>query len=157
MRSIVSSLVLASLGAFMPLVASAAAYPEVSCSTQKAFESNSCDQCFDGGVLKSGDTLGRLVDTWTNKSSNDQVAFKDEQQMPTIVNIGGSATIWSMNPKDPADFWKFGQNVIWTKAPAASGATAREQFILAPGKSVNFIEADALGATYTLVSTDKKN
>lgn len=43
----------------------AAAYPEISCSTLKV-ESNNCDQCFDGGAIKVGDTLGRLTDTWTN-------------------------------------------------------------------------------------------
>ena len=141
----------------LPSTSFAAAYPEVNCSVHQAFESNSCDQCFDGGTLQAGDTLGRLVDTWTNRGSNDQIAYKDEQKWPDIVNIGGSNTLWNMNPKDPNEFWTFGKGVIWTKSSAASGSVARDQFILGPGKNVSFIEADALGSTYTLVSTDKKN
>lgn len=145
------------LASSIPGTSFAAAYPEVNCNTQQAFESNSCDQCFDGGTIKAGDTLGRLIDTWTNRGSNDQIAYKDEQKWPDVVNIGGSNTLWSMNPKDPNEFWTYGKGVIWTKAPAASGSVARDQFILGPGKNVSFIEADALGSTYTLVSTDKKN
>lgn len=146
-----------------PSIGAAAAYPEISCSTLKAFESNNCDQCFDGGVIKAGDTLGRLTDTWTNKGTADQIAYKDEQEWPTIVNIGGSSTMWNMNPTDPTKFWQFGSSVVWTKATSsasgtsASGTTARDRFVLGAGKSVTFIESDPLGATYTLVSTDKKN
>ncbi|MFO0763365.1 MAG: hypothetical protein U0518_00640 [Candidatus Gracilibacteria bacterium] len=145
------------IASIAPSTSFATAYPEINCATQKAFESNSCDQCFDGGTIKAGDTLGRLIDTWTNRGSNDQIAYKDEQKWPDVVNIGGSNTLWSMNPKDPNEFWTYGKGVIWTKAPAASGSVARDQFILGPGKNVSFIEADALGSTYTLVSTDKKN
>ena len=157
-KILLSSIVLVAVAT--PAVSLAAAYPEISCSTLKAFESNNCDQCFDGGTIKTGDTLGRLTDTWTNKGTGDQIAYKDEQQWPTVVNIGGNGTKWNMSPTDPEKFWKYGSSVIWTKASgsdSSSGSTARDRFVLGSGKTVTFIESDSLGATYTLVSTDKSN
>lgn len=69
------------------------------------------------------------------------------------MNIGGASTVWNMNPTDEDKFWKFGSSVIWTKSSgsSASGATARERFVLGAGKSVTFIESDPLGATYACV------
>lgn len=41
----------------------------VSCSSNSAFGTNSCDECFDGGSVTVGKRLTGLFDNWTNNTT----------------------------------------------------------------------------------------
>lgn len=127
-------------------------YTSVECSTLTAFSENSCNQCFDGGTVKSGQILTGLFDTWSNNNATPQVMYKDEQTMPTMVNLGGANTEWTSKPTDNEKVWQYTTEVVWSSA--GSGST-KQSFLIMPGDKVKFIEAD-LGAGYNLVKTDKK-
>lgn len=127
-------------------------YKEIECSTQAFFAANNCNQCFDGGKVAVGQKVTGLYDTWTNKNATEQIAYKDEQVYPEIVNLGGDATSWKSTPSDPATFWKYGSEVLWVDSLTGSG---KQEYVLDPGKTVTMMEAD-LGANYSLEKTDKK-
>ncbi len=127
-------------------------YKEIQCSTQAFFAANGCNQCFDGGKVTVGQKLTGFYDTWTNKNETDQVAYKDEQAYPSMVNLGGPGTSWKIVPNDPGLYWKYGNEVVWVESLSGSG---KMEFTLEPGKTVTFMEAD-LGANYSLEKTDKK-
>ena len=131
--------------------ASVGDYKETAC-TADYFTANNCTACFEGTALATGDQINGLYDSWTNKNANEQLIYKDEQTMPEMAPLS-SATIFSANPIDPAAFWKFGNQVIWTDSATGTG---KQEFMLDAGKSIKFLEAD-LGASYTLTSTDKKD
>lgn len=125
-------------------------YKEISC-TAEYFTANNCGACFEGKSLASGDQINGLYDSWTNKNVNEQLIYKDEQSLPQMVPLSAGTT-FTMNPTDPATFWKYGSQVIWTDSATGTG---KQEFMLDAGKSVKFVEAD-LGASYTLTATDKK-
>lgn len=124
-------------------------YKETAC-TAEYFTANSCSACFEGMALANGDQINGLYDTWTNKNANEQLIYKDEQTLPEMVPLS-SGTVFTANPLDPTAFWKYGTQVIWTDSATGTG---KQEFMLDAGKSVQFLEAD-LGASYTLISTDK--
>ena len=124
-------------------------YTETTC-TADYFTTNNCSTCFEGTALAKGDQINGLYDTWTNVNANEQIIYKDEQILPTIVPLS-SGTEFMANPLDPAAFWRNGSQVIWTDSMTGTG---KQEFMLDAGKSVKFLEAD-LGASYTLTSTDK--
>lgn len=126
-------------------------YKETAC-TAEYFTANNCSACFDGTALANGDQVNGLYDTWTNKNTNEQLIYKDEQVMPEMVPLS-SGTIFIANPIDPTAYWKYGNQVIWTDSVTGTG---KQEFMLDAGKSVKFLEAD-LGASYTLTATDKKD
>lgn len=126
-------------------------YASVSCSSNALFESNSCDQCFEGGSVKVGDSLTGLFDNWTNTTESTFVAYKSEQKTPNMVKIGN--TSWISTPADETKMWKSPSDVVWS--PLWSGAN-KDGFILPKNQKVRFVEAD-IGAKYTLEKTDKKN
>lgn len=128
-------------------------YASVACSSNNAFAANSCTQCFDGGKVKTGERLTGLFDTWTNSNSTPQVMYKDEQIMPTMVNLGWGGTEWTSTPSDNTKVWKTTSEIVWS-TPSGSGGKA--QFFIMPTDKIKFIEAD-IGAGYNLVKTDKKN
>lgn len=127
-------------------------YKEIECSTQAFFAANNCNQCFDGGKVAVGQKITGLYDTWTNKNAAEQIAYKNEQVYPEIVNLGGDATSWKSTPSDPSLFWKYGAEVLWVDSLTGTG---KQEYVLDPGKTVTFMEAD-LGANYSLEKTDKK-
>lgn len=126
-------------------------YKEISC-TAEYFTANSCSACFEGKTLAIGDQINGLYDSWTNKNANEQLIYKDEQTLPEMVPLSAGTT-FSSNPVDPAAYWKYGTQVIWTDSATGTG---KQEFMLDAGKSVKFLEAD-LGASYTLTATDKKD
>lgn len=132
-----------------PAFAAVGDYKETACSAEY-FTANNCSACFEGMPLVSGDQITGLYDTWTNKNSNEQLIYKDEQALPEMVSLS-SGTTFVMNPVDPAAFWKYGTEVIWTDSVTGTG---KQEFMLDAGKAVRFLEAD-LGASYTLTATDK--
>lgn len=62
-------------------------YKEIECSTQAFFAANNCNQCFDGGKVAVGQKITGLYDTWTNKNASEQIAYKNEQTYPEMVNL----------------------------------------------------------------------
>lgn len=125
-------------------------YKSVACSSNSLFGSNSCDQCYDGGSVKVGESLTGLFDNWTNNTPNILTAYKEEQKTPNMVRVGN--TTWTATPSDETKMWKYSSDIVWTQA----GTGGKSQYILTGGSKVRFIEAD-LGAKYTLEKTDKKN
>lgn len=130
--------------------ASVGDYKETSCA-QDYFTANNCTACFDGGNVTVGQKIGGLYDTWTNKNSDEQVIYKDEQTFPSM-KATSEGTVFGSNPVDAATFWKYGADVIWVDSNTGSG---KQEFVLEAGKSAKFLEAD-LGASYAMEKTDKK-
>lgn len=122
----------------------------VSCTSNSAFASNSCDECFDGGSVTVGKRLTGLFDNWTNPTTGFLVAYQAEQKNPNMVGFG--TTTWTSSPTDVSKVWKNGSDIVWV---TQSGST-KMQYILGAGQKVKFVEAD-LAAGYTLDKTDRKN
>ncbi len=124
----------------------------VSCSSNPAFGTNSCDQCFDGGSVTVGKKLTGLFDNWTNDTASSlMIAYQNEQKKPNIIAFG--STKWTGSPIDESKIWENSSDIIWT--PAGSGAT-KMNYILGAGQKVKFYQT-ALNAGYTLEKTDRKN
>lgn len=123
----------------------------VSCASNSAFETNSCDECFDGGSVTTGKRLTGLFDNWTNNTTGLMIAYQSEQKNPNMVAFG--ATTWTASPTDESKLWKSSSDIIWS--PTQTGST-KMQYILGAGQKVKFAEAD-LAAGYTLTKTDRKN
>lgn len=126
-------------------------YKEISCDAAY-FANNSCNACFEGKAVSVGDEINGLYDMWSNKNSTEQLIYKDEQVMPSMVTTSAGTT-FTANPSDPSLFWKFGPQIIWTDSATGSG---KQEFMLDAGKTVRFLEGD-IGAAYKLASTDKAN
>ena len=120
-----------------------AAYDEVSCSTQGVFSENSCDQCFDGGTVWIGQNIGLLTDDWINDSGVKKIMYKEEQEMPQMMNLGGSS--WSQTPSSD-DFWEY------TTELNALYSETEDGYVLDNGDSAVWLKSK-LGYAYTLDST----
>lgn len=124
-------------------------YAPVSCSSNSSFAVNSCDQCFDGGSVKTGTRLTGIFDNFSNGTPNFLVTYKDEQKSPNMVKFGN--TVWTTSPADESKIFLYGSDVQWV----TNGSGGKMSFMLNPGQKVKFYDAD-LSAGYTLTSTDKK-
>lgn len=122
----------------------------VSCTSDAAFTSNTCDQCFEAPSIKVGQRLTGLFDNWINSTSTIFIAYQDEQKTPNMIPFG--ATTWTSNPADETKIWKDGSDIAWV--PSATGN--RKQYMLPANQKVRFVESD-LAAGYTLSKTDRKN
>lgn len=134
----------------VPLSASFGENKSVSCTSNAAFGTNSCDACFDGGSVTVGKRLTGLFDNWTNPTTGFLVAYESEQKDPNMVAFG--TTTWTTSPSDASKVWKNGSDIVWV---TQSGST-KMQYILGAGQKVKFVEAE-LAAGYTLDKTDRKN
>ncbi len=77
--------------------------------------------------------------------------YKDEQVMPTLLNLGSSTnTKWSAVPTDATKMWIYTPEIIWMNSTVASG---KQEYLLGSGQTVKFIQQD-VGAGYTLLSSD---
>lgn len=83
-----------------------ASYTEVDCSTDSAFSDNSCDQCFDWWEKWQWESFWMFTDIFSNKTTNSKVIYKEEQTMPTMVNLGWDQTSWSQVPSSD-NFWQY--------------------------------------------------
>ena len=97
----------------------------VSCVSNSAFATNSCDACFDGGSVTVGKRLTGLFDNWTNNSTGLMIAYQNEQKNPNMVSFG--ATTWTASPTDESKLWKSSSDIIWS--PTQTGST-KMQYIL---------------------------
>lgn len=121
-----------------------AAVTTVSCDSDAAFAANSCSQCFDGGTAVEGDNKGLLTDEWINATSASQVLFKEEQDMPSMIALGGAK--WTeIKASDSVDFWQY------TSELDALYDEDNLGHVLAAGEKVTWIES-TLGSAYSLTS-----
>lgn len=120
------------------------AYTEISCSSDPAFAANSCSQCFDWGNKSTGSDLGFLSDVWINGSNNDVLLYKEEQEMPTMINLWGDNASWTQEPT-AVNFWEYTDdfNSLYSEL--------EEGYILSSGWKVTWIKSK-LGYSYTLSS-----
>ncbi len=121
-----------------------AAYEEVTCSADSVYAANSCDQCFTWGAVSQGDNKGLLDDIWNNDGTTDQVLFKEEQEMPRIVSLGGAS--WTeVTASDSVDFWTY------TSDLDALYSDESLWNVLSAGSSVKWIES-TVGSAYQLTN-----
>ena len=117
-------------------------YSDVECTSNPVFAANSCNQCFNGGAKSQGDTLGLLSDQWQNVSNVKQIAYKEEQKLPFMVNLSEGTTTWTQIP-DAEGFWEY------TEAFNALYDNKEEWYILNAGQSVEWLKSK-LGYGYRL-------
>jgi len=131
------------LGTFS-MSSSYAAVETVSCDNNPAYAANACDQCFSGGNVSVGDNKGLLTDAWENNSETSQLLYKEEQDMPNMVALGGAS--WSeVKASESVDFWQY--------TPELDALYDEENlgYKLEAGETVTWLES-SLGSAYQLVS-----
>lgn len=136
---------LIALSLFANLATVNAAYPVLDCSSDTIFSENSCNQCFDGWEKTVWDNIGMMEDLWKNDSETDRLIYKEEQEMPKMVNPVSDKVTWSQNPSSDSEFWAFTEEL---EDIYSSGADA---YVLKPGASVTWLKSN-LGAAYKLDS-----
>lgn len=111
-----------------------AATTEVECSTDSVFAEYSCNQCFDWWIKEEGAYIGLLTDIWSNSSENDKIMYKEQQEMPEMVNLNTSKVEWSQTP-DSKDFWEY--------TPEFEALFSEEQdwYVLAAGQSITWLKS----------------
>lgn len=130
-------------------VAVSAAYNTVDCSTDTIFSENSCNQCFDWWEKATWDNIGMMEDLWKNDSSSDRLIYKEEQEMPKMVNPASDKVTWSQNPTDDKDFWAY------TPELEALYSSWSDAYVLTPGASVTWLKS-TLGSAYKLDSNKQE-
>lgn len=111
-----------------------AAYTEVECGSDPVFAQNTCNQCFNWGEKWQGEAFGFINDVFINKTTNSKLLYKEEQTMPTMINLGGDKTSWSQTPS--ADwFWQY------TKDFETMYSSGQEAYVVWAGKQVSRIES----------------
>ncbi|MCD5380289.1 hypothetical protein LR004_00010 [Candidatus Gracilibacteria bacterium] len=120
----------------------ASAYDEVKCNTDATFAANSCDQCFTGGAKGEGDNLGFLKDEWVNSSQVDKMLYKEEQEMPKMINLNEGLVSWKSVPGTKG-FWEY--TADFNKLYQAD----EEGYVLAKGQKVVWLESKK-GYAYSL-------
>jgi hypothetical protein len=116
------------------------AYEEIECSADAVFAANSCSQCFTGGAQSTGANIGLLSDLWVNTGNTDQLVYKEEQEMPTMLSLGGAT--WSQTPS-AENFWEY------TNEFNSLYSETEDAFVLTAGEKVNWIKSK-LGYAYKL-------
>lgn len=116
----------------------------VSCDINSAYAANSCDQCFTGWAVAVGENKGLLTDVWENNSENSQLLYKEEQEMPNMISLGGAS--WSeVKASELVEFWQY------TPEFDALYDEVNLWYKLDAGNSVTWLKS-SLGSAYQLVS-----
>jgi len=123
-----------------------AKYPEVSCSSNAVFDTNTCNQCFDGGSVSVGDNIGLLTDELLNEKTNDILVYKEEQKMPEMVALNDA--VWSQTPSAD-DFWEF------TDTFNALYSADEDGYIIDGDSKLTWLQSK-LGYAYTLDKNTQK-
>lgn len=132
----VFSVILLTMYFTVNISSTSAAYEEVLCEVNNAFADQSCTQCFDGGEVAQGDNKWLLTDIWENFTDSDHVLFKEEQEMPKIVSLGGAS--WAeVKASDSVDFWMYTEDLdnlyvedaLWSVLPAGETVTWLESTV----------------------------
>lgn len=111
-----------------------AAVTEIECSTDSVFAEYSCNQCFDGWEKSTWSFIGLLTDIWSNTSANDKIMYKEQQEMPEMVNLNTSKVEWSQTP-DSKDFWEY------TPEFEAMFSSEQDWYVLKAGQSVTWLKS----------------
>ena len=119
------------------------AYNEIDCSTDAVFADNFCNQCFDWWTKDINEKITLLDDTWLNSSSSDRIMYKEEQDLPFILNLNKDNVYWEQNPVIEDKFWKY------TGDLEALYSEENTWYILPSGQSITWIKQD-LWAYYSL-------
>lgn len=114
-----------------------AAYSEVECGSSPVFGENSCDQCFNGGELKTGDTLSFLDDLWVNDTTNKKIMYKEEQKMPELKALNGA---WISKKPNDDTFWEYTGEFEALKNAEFDG------YVLPAGEKVSWIKSSMWAA-----------
>lgn len=130
--------------------AAAGNYPSVSCSSSTDFSKYSCNQCFNGGSIQTGGKIDNLYDLWTNQGTGSELIYQSKQNWPSL-QTASSGTVFVATPSSPADYWKYGDDVLWVNSALQKGD---KEFSLDSGKTVRLFDSN-FGANYTLTQTDK--
>lgn len=136
---------LISLCLLVNVATTSAAYKTLDCSSDTIFSENSCNQCFDWGEKTTGDNIGMMEDLWKNDSESNRLIYKEEQEMPKMVNPVSDKVTWSQNPTSDTEFWSFTEEL---ENIYDSGS---EAYVLKPGASVTWLKSN-LGSAYKLDS-----
>lgn len=111
-----------------------AAYETVDCWSNPSFSENSCNQCFDWGEKWEGEAFGFLSDLFVNQTTNKKLIYKEEQTMPTMVNLWWDKSSWSQTPSSE-DFWEYTQDfdALYNKE--------QEAYVVDPNKEVKWLQS----------------
>jgi len=107
---------------------------EIECSTNPVFAEYSCNQCFDWWEKATWSFIGLLTDIWSNDSKNDKIMYKEQQEMPEMVNLNTSKVEWSQTP-DSKDFWEY------TPEFEALFSDEQDWYVLKAGQSVTWLKS----------------
>ncbi len=81
-------------------------YEEIDCTTDNAFAANNCNQCFNGGTKVEWDNIWMMTDLWENNTSTSRLLYKEEQEMPQMINLNSDKVAWKERPSSDG-FWKY--------------------------------------------------
>ena len=134
--------VLLFLSLFVMVLPHVEAYEALDCSSDVVFDSNYCDQCFDGGTKVQGDYIWLLKDDWINATDSKRILYKEEQKMPSLISLDSDNVVWSQTPS--ADwFWEYSEEFD------SLYSEDEEWFILDSGKRVTWLQSK-VGYAYKL-------
>lgn len=104
------------------------------CSSDAIFGVNSCWQCFEWGDKTAWDYIWLLVDSWINPTESSQIVYKEEQDIPEMLNLAPDNVIWGQTPSAEG-FWEY------TDEFDALYSESDWWYILEAGKSVTWIQS----------------
>ena len=81
-------------------------YEEINCSSDPIFSANSCNQCFDWWQKWEWVNIWLLSDKWINSTDKSILMYKEEQEMPSMINLGWTSVSWSQQPSSE-NFWEY--------------------------------------------------
>lgn len=115
-----------------------------SCDTDY-FSEYACNSCFIGqSVTSRAPVVADVIFDWKNSSETDYVVYDTDLIFPEFVQLAGS---WTQSPSATTQFWKYGDDVLWTEYGDF------KEYVLEQGDSLTFVESQ-LGSTLTLETTD---
>ena len=119
-------------------------YEEIECSNDSVFLENSCNQCFEWGEKIEWNHLGLLSDLWMNVTDVAKLLYKEEQELPEMINLDPSNVSWIQTP-DSDNFWEY------TDEFDTLYSDVEEGYVLNSGDSVTWIKT-TLSHAYKLDS-----
>ncbi len=123
------------------------AYTSVDCGSDSVFGQYSCNQCFDGWVVKNWDNISFLDDVWVNDTTNKKIMYKEEQSLPVMNTLNGAS--FTKNP-DNDSFWEYTSEFEALKSEEFDG------YVLNASGSVTWLKS-SLWSSYLVNSIPAKN
>lgn len=117
------------------LQSASASYTEVQCSSDPVFAQNTCNQCFNWWEKGQGEAFGFINDVFINKTTNSKLLYKEEQTMPTMINLWADKVSWSQTPSGGDAFWQYSKDF------ETMYSTGQEAYVIGAWKQVSRIES----------------